>query len=249
MEIRKDSTNRFYVLLSYVVTGIKMNICLNIISILLVICCVYAGLIKNYSTAGLCFVLAIAFLTIANIGKIKKLRATPSSFEIEAQETIRKAEITIQEMRELSKLVGQTALSLMKRSSRYGGYPEGEQEIIKENVLSIWSQIGIKEKEQEALLAEWHEYTEIDYVLLIMGSQVPSKWPKEEYEKWQEMRVDLRTNRPTPLEIKELLKNNNALSELHLESLKDYEYYIQHRKHRRPEFWRNHRKLMTKFNL
>jgi hypothetical protein len=149
----------------------------------------------------------------------------------------------------LSKLVAQTALSLVKGASRYGGYQEGEQEIIKENVLRVLSQMGIKEKEQDKLLAEWHIYTEIDYVLLILGSQVPNKWPIEEYEKWQEMRKDLKTNRPTPSEIKKLLEKNNALSELHSEALKDYEYYIQHREHRRPEFWQDHRKLMTKFNL
>ncbi len=227
-----------------------MNICFNIISIILVACFIYAVFTKNISTATLCFfVLALAFLFIANIDKIKRASVSRDGFEIEARETIKKAEITIQEMHELSKLVAQTSLSLVKRGSRWGGYSEGEQEIIKGNVLHILSQLGIKKEEQEKLLAEWHEYTEIDYVLLILGSQVPTKWPQKENEKWKEMRKDLRTNRPTPSEIKKLLEKNNALSELHSEAIKDYEYYIQHREHRRPEFWRNYRELRDKFNL
>jgi hypothetical protein len=226
-----------------------MNIYYIIISTISFAFCIYTGLRGNFVAAPLCFFLSLAFLFVANLNKIKRASASKDGFEIEARETIKKAEITIQEMHELSKLVAQTALSLVQRSSRYGGYSEGEREIIKENVLRVLSQMGVKEKEQDKLLAEWHEYTEIDYVLLILGNQVPSKWLRQEYEKWKEMRKDLRINRPAPAEIKKLLEENNALSELHSEAIKDYEYYIQHREHRRPEFWRNQEKLRKKFNL
>ncbi len=221
----------------------------NLISIFSLCFCVYAGFNNQLLTATFCFLLCLAFLFVANIKNIKKAKASKDGFEFEARDIIQKAEITIREMHELSKLVAQTALSLVKRSSRMGGYPEDEQETIKENVLNLLSQLGVKKEEQEKLLSEWYEYTKIDYVLLILGSQTPSKWAKEEYQKWQEMRKDLKTNRPTPAQIKELLKRNNALSELHEEAIKDYEHYLQHKKHRRPDFWLNHRELSKEFNL
>ncbi len=226
-----------------------MNITYNLISIFLLCFCVYAGLYNYRLAASFCFVLCLAFLFVANIERIKKAKVSTGGFEFEAREVIQKAEITIREMHELSKLVAQTALSLVKRSSRMGGYSEGEQETIKENVLDLLSQLDVKKEDQEKLLTEWYEYTEIDYVLLILGTQTPSKWPSEEKQRWHEMRKDLKANRPTPAQIKELLKRNTSLSELHEEAIKDYEYYLQHKKHRRPDFWLNHRESSKQFNL
>ncbi len=195
------------------------------------------------------FFLTLAFAVLANLDKIKKFKASSSGLELEAHEIIKKAEVTINELHKLAKLVAQTTLSLVKRSSRYGGYPEGEQEMIKSNALNLISQLGINEQEQKDLLKEWDEYTEIDYVLLILGSQIPSTWPKEEHQKWKEMRKDLKANRPTPKQIKELLEKNNAFSKLHEEAIRDYEYYLQKKKHRRPEIWLNQRELGKQFNL
>lgn len=227
-----------------------MNIYYVIISTISLAFCIYTGLKGNIVVPSFCFLLSLAFLFVANLDKIKKASASArDGFTIEAQETIHRAEVTIQEMRELSTLVAQTSLSLVQRASRFGGYQEEEKEEIKKKALQVLSQMGVTNEEQDKILVEWHMYTELDYVLLILGNQVPSKWPEEERVKWQEMRKDLRASRPAPSEIKKLLEKNNALSDLHLEALEEYEYYIEHRKHRRPEFWRDYRNLQTKFNL
>jgi len=226
-----------------------MNNLYNLISIISLCICIVAGFKNNLATATFCFLFTIAFLFVANIKNIKKAKASKDGFEFEARDILQKAEVTIHEMQDLSKLVAKTALSLVKRSSRLGGYPEEEQEEIKNNVLKLLEQLKVTAEEQEDILMEWHKFVEIDYVFLLLGNQVPSKWPKEEIQQWNEMRKDIISNRPTPEEIKVLLERNGSLSDLHKEIIEDYEYYCLHKHYRRPEIISIHRDLRNKLSL
>jgi hypothetical protein len=152
---------------------------------------------------------------------------------------LKEARTTISEMKELSKLAIQTNLSLVQRSGRWGGYSQKEKELIKNHTLDVATKLKLSQEEQKDILKEWHMYTELDYVLFILGNQVPVKWPKEEQQKWHNYREGLVDKRPSPSEIRELLKINDSLTKGHEELIKDYEYYIKNKTHRRPEVWEN----------
>ncbi len=152
---------------------------------------------------------------------------------------LKEAQTTITEMKELSKLAIQTNLSLVQRSGRWSGYSQKEKELIKNHTLDVATKLKLTQKEQREILNEWHIYTELDYVLFILGNQLPTKWSKEEQKIWKSFREDLIHKRPSPSEVRELLKRNNSLTPDHEELIKDYEYYIKNKSHRRPEVWKH----------
>lgn len=211
--------------------------------------CLYSGYQEHALGASFSFLLSLAFLIFANIDKIKKARASKDGFEVEMKEIIRKAEVTFSDLNELAKLAAQTSLSLVKRGARIGGFPISEQEAIKERVMAIVDQLSVTDVEQEVMLEDWHKFTEIDYVLLILGSHIPAKWPQEDQNKLSSIRHNLLKMRPSPTELRELLSKNNVLSKLHEEGIKDFEYYLENKRHRRLEFWIDQKDVSKQFNL
>ncbi len=226
-----------------------MNIIYNIVSITLIGVCILAGFKDHMSLAVLCFLASMAFLFIANFKNIKKAKASKDGFEFEARELIEKAEVTITEMQDLAKLVSKTALSLIKRSGRLGGYPVEEQEALKESFLRLLSDLSLSEEDREYVLEEYNKFIEIDYVFLLLGSKVPTNWPTEEQQKRKNMLRDLISNYPTPEEIEQLLESNGSLSDNHKEILEDYKYFCAKKKYRRPEMIADYKNLRNEMSL
>ena len=226
-----------------------MNIIYNIVSIALIGICIFAGFKDHIDLAILCFLASLAFLFIANLKNIKKAKASKDGFEIEARELIQKAEVTITEMQGLAKLVSKTALSLIKRRGRMGGYPIEEQEALKKSFLGLLSELNLSDREREHVLEDYNRLTEIDYVFLLLGDRVPTNWPGEEQEKLKEMFKDLLSKYPPPEEIEKLLERNGSLSKNHKEILEDYKYFCEHKKYRRPAIIANYKKLRNEMNL
>lgn len=162
---------------------------------------------------------------------------------------IEKAEVTITEMQDLAKLVSKTALSLIKRSGRVGGYSVEEQEALKESFLRLLSDLSLSDEDSEYVLEEYNKFIEIDYVFLLLGTHVPTNWPKEEQRKRKDMIKDVISNYPTPEEIETLLERNSSLSDNHKEILEDYKYFRANRKYRRPEMISDYKNLRNEMNL
>jgi len=226
-----------------------MNIIYNIVSIALMVVCIFAGFKSHMPLAILCFLASMAFLFISNLKNIKKAKASKDGFEIEARELIEKAEVTITEMQDLAKLVSKTALSLIKRSGRVGGYSVEEQEALKESFLRLLSDLSLSDEDSEYVLEEYNKFIEIDYVFLLLGTHVPTNWPKEEQRKRKDMIKDVISNYPTPEEIETLLERNSSLSDNHKEILEDYKYFRANRKYRRPEMISDYKNLRNEMNL
>lgn len=226
-----------------------MNIIYNIISVCSLAVTVIAGFKDKTALAGLCFLSCLAFLFMANLKNIKSAKASKDGFEIEAREIIEKAEVTIHEMQELAKLVAKTSLSLIKRSGRLSSYPEEEQEALKDNILSLLSQLNISSDEQNFILEEYNKFIEIDYVFLLLGNQHPTGWSDEDIKIWKKMSSDVLNSYPSPQEIEELLERNNSLTDKHKEILDDYKYFQEKKKYRRPEIISKHKDLRNEIKL
>ena len=209
----------------------------------------YAGLKGLVELPIVCLIASLAFLFIANIKNIKSAKATKSGFEFEAQEVIHKAEVTISEMQDIAKLVAKTALSLIKRSGRMGGYPEEEQEALKNRFLQLLSDLNISDEEKNVILEDYNKFIEIDYVFLLLGHMVPTSWPPEEQRKRKEMIRDVITSYPSPEEIEELLVTNDAMTDNHRIVLEDYKYFRNNKRYRRPEAISEYKKLRNEMNL
>ena len=70
------------------------------------------------------------------------------------------------------------------------------------------------------------------------GGIVPNKLSDEQKKEWRTLRGGGLTNILKPDELTHYFEKWGYLSEQVKELLEDYRYYIEFRKHRRPEVWR-----------
>jgi hypothetical protein len=190
---------------------------------------------------------SMAFLIAANLDRITEFKASRTGFEAktrEVTEVIEKAENTITELQLLSKEMAKLTLSLVKRSGRWGKtYEFDEEESIRESVLNVLKKLGIPETENPDLLSDWHKFDDFDYSRSVLGNgHIPQNLAPEFIEEWQLLIRGGLSNIPTPPAIRVFLNKTGLMTPEFEERVKDYEYYLEHRKHRRPDEWRNHLK-------
>jgi hypothetical protein len=226
-----------------------MNIVYNIGSITLIGISGFYGVNDNISLAFLYFFASMAFLFVANLKSIIKDKVPKDGLEIQAIALIKKSEATILEMQNISKLVSKTALSLIKRSGRMGGYPEEEQEAIKESFLKLLNNLDLSDRDIENVLEEYNKFIEIDYVYLLLESHIAINWPKEELQKRRELLKNVTSTCPSPERIEELLNRNDSLSYLHKDILEDFKYFRKYNRYRRPEMISKYKELRNTINL
>ena len=200
------------------------------------------GFIKSYQAMWLMIIISVVFLFFANLDKISKLKFDKTGFEAETREVVREAKSTIKELQDLSKIMALSTLGLVKRSGRWGGYSYDDKEKIKDQTLSVLKKVGIPHKECESILTEsnWYKYTELDYVLHVLGgNEIPQALPHERIAKWKDLRHRSLDNLATPEELTQFFEQLGLLNGEVKELIEDYKYYIEHRKQRRPDVWSN----------
>jgi len=206
---------------------------------------IYFGVSKSYEPSKWAFITAIASLLFANLDRFRRFKLDKSGIEAETREVVKEAKSTIKELQDLSKIMASTILGLVKRSGRWGGYSYDEKEKVKNETLGVLERLRISDEDVETVVAKskWHEFTELDYVHHILGgSYIPQALPDSRIPEWKELRHRSVDNLPKPDELVEFLRKCSLLSDDAKELIKDYEYYIKHRKQRRLEVWKNREK-------
>ncbi|HEY8085518.1 MAG TPA: hypothetical protein VIE69_07935 [Methylophilaceae bacterium] len=200
----------------------------------------WSGSHANWQVLTVSFLGFCVLLFVANLDRIAEFKASSTGIEAKTREVIAKAEDTLNELQILATQVGALTLSLVKRSGRIGGYAEEEQMQIKDNILAVLKQLGVKESEHPELLTEWHKFTEFDYFHGIIGnSRTPINiGPEAETESILLLGRGLE-NIPSPAEIEAFLSKHSLMNEVKAELLKDYEHYRNQKVHRRPEVWKD----------
>lgn len=181
----------------------------------------------------------VAMLVAANLDRISEFKASGMGIEARTREVIARAETTLTELRLLAVQVAELTLSLLKRSGRMGGYTDNEENSFKDSVLGVLKKIGVAESEFPRIQRDWHRIVEFDYAYFILGGHhIPNNANHEVVKGWEALRNGGLERPPTPGEILAFAEKNSFLSPALNEYIQDYEFYRQHKTHRRPDVWR-----------
>lgn len=204
--------------------------------------CFWFGKLESYQAMWAAFFAFGALLFFANIDRISEFTLGSSGFKAktkEVAEVVEQARGAMSELQLLSKIVASTTLSLVKRSGRMGGYSDEEEEYIKGSVLNVLRQIGISEKELPDVLRDWYRFEKFDYYYYIMGGSVNvSDQLRGRVSEWTKSHQFGFKNIAKPEELMQFLQEADCYSDEAKELIEDYKYYLEFRKHRRPEVWR-----------
>ena len=218
------------------------NNLLTFIAVIVLAFGIYFGVSKSYQAMWLMVIISVVFLFFANLDKISKLKFGKAGFEAETREVIEEAKSTIRELQDLSTIMALSTLGLVKRSGRWGGYSYDEKEKIKDQTLSVLKRIGIPDEECERIVTEskWYRFTELDYVLHILGGdKIPQALPHKRIAEWKNLRHRGLDNISTPEELTQFFKQIGLLNAKVKELIEDYSHYIKYRQQRRPDIWNN----------
>lgn len=223
-------------------TYLTKNNLLTLMALVAFFVAIRFGFIKSFQAMWLMVVMAVVFLLFANLDKISKFKFNKTGVEAETREIVKEAKSTIKELQDLSKIMALSTLGLVKRSGRWGGYSYDDKEKIKEETLSVLKKVGISDEECEKIINEskWHKYTEVDYVHYILGgSEIPKALPHERIPEWKSLRHRDLEHLATPEELTQFFEQIKLLNAEVKELINDYRYYIEYRKQRRPDIWKN----------
>lgn len=215
-----------------------MRVFLSIVAVLVLIGGLTAGFFENYWVMVIAFFGFVGCLLAANLDRISEFKASRSGVEAKTREVVARAENTLRELQLLARRVTELSLSLVKRSGRFGGYSDEEQDRIKNDLISVLREIKVSEADIQGVLVNWHCVVEFDYVHFILGgSTIPSKSDPTALAAWNSLRDGGISKVPTPERIERFLAEFGFLSSERKEQLADYIHYRMHRVHRRPEAW------------
>lgn len=175
-------------------------------------------------------------------GKILGQEIELSGIVKEAKSAVEEAKDKINELQELSKIMGSAVLTLTKRSGRLSLYSDEDKEEIKDSVIDLWRRLGISDEEINNIkgLTEWHQFVKFDYAYFILGGgRTPSNLTTEQQQQWEELRNRKLDNIASPQAIEKFLVQCGRLSEEAKELIKDFKYYHEHQTYRRPDVWEN----------
>ena len=184
----------------------------------------------------------IGLLVAANLDRISEFKASGSGIEAKTREVravIARAETTLLELQLLARTVAEVTLSLVSRTGRWDGYDDDEAERIKTSVLEVLKKVGVPESDIPSILSEWNRTVEFDYAHFILGgSTIPETKDATVMPEWTSLREGgIRSTIPTPATLRTFLTKHKFMTDRLDEYLKDYEYFLANRVHRRPEAW------------
>jgi len=214
-----------------------MNYFLNIAGVLILVAGLAAGFVGQFGVMVFAFFAFVSCLIAANLDRISEFRASAGGVEAKTREVIARAENTLSELQLLARTVAELTLSLVKRSGRWGGYSDQEQEKIKTQVLDVLRNLKTPDKDLPRIMEEWHRFTEFDYAIAILGGSIVPDASNEVIEKWQTLTSGGIVKIPSPQEIRKFLEDHGFMTEARSEYVDDYVYYQVHKKHRRPDVW------------
>lgn len=186
---------------------------------------------------------AIMMLTVcallANPEQLESIKI--AGLEARLRRTLKDAEVKLTEIQSLAKTIGKILVIQISRTNRL---------IRDENELLNWiheikiqlMKLEISEDECDEMLKEWHRLIERDYVLAILGGGYRETTLALENKKAIQEKDSLvnATLWPSPEELESFMDKYGWLSEVIKERIKDYKFYRENRKHRRPTEWQNH---------
>lgn len=148
-----------------------------------------AGVYGQLAVLWVGFLGSACLIFTANLDRISEFRASKTGIEAKTRDVIRRAEVTIDELQDLAKIISKSTLSLIKRSNRIGGFGVDQEEATLKEILEVLARLNVSEQEQEKILQDWHFFVELDYARGILGNgRRPSgTFPENFDQEWEKI--------------------------------------------------------------
>src|SRR5277367_6221241 len=172
---------------------------LTISAILSLAAALAAPFFGSIYVSGIGLVGFAGLLIAANLDRLAEFKATRSGIEARTREIFARAEVTIDQLQSLAKIVATLSLSLVKRTGRFGGYSDEEQDKILGDTLDVLHRIGVSQADLDVILKDWHLIVEFDYAHFILGGNtVPDGIDSSAMQEWTSLRIGGFEHIPSP---------------------------------------------------
>jgi hypothetical protein len=218
----------------------SFSILFNVLGTVLIILIIYVVYSDPSKFGGPSVALASAALClfVANIDRIESFKASFSSFEAktrEVQTVVDDARATVASLRKLAVATASFQADMLAAAGRFGGGGTSKQkEEQKAHLLEELRGIGLTDKELAEVSDADRRWVMFDYAFGLLRSLNVQHDPVKlaAYQKAFESGEP-----PTPDECADVLSTFHISDEKTTELLKDYRYYYETGKHRRPDVW------------
>lgn len=220
--------------------NISFSVLFNLLGAVLIVLIVYVVYQDPSKFGGPSIALfsAALCLFVANIDRIESFKASLSSFEAktrEAQAIVDDARATVASLRKLAVATASFQVEMLAAAGRFGGggTPKRKEEQ-KAHLLEELKGLGLTEKELAEVNGADRRWVTLDYAFGLLRSLNVQNDPAKAaaYKKAFESEEV-----PTPDECADLLSTFHVSGAKTAELLKDYQYYYETSKQRRPDVW------------
>jgi hypothetical protein len=193
---------------------------------------------SKFSGPSIALFSAALCLFVANIDRIESFKASLSSIEAktrEAQAVVDDARATVASLRKLAVATASFQVDMLAAAGRFGGggTPRRKEEQ-KAHLLEELKGLGLTDKELTEVNGADRRWVMVDYAFGVLGSLNV----QNDTAKAAAYRNAFESGEaPTPDECSDLLNAFHISDDKTIELLKDYRYYCDTGKHRRPEVW------------
>jgi hypothetical protein len=203
--------------------------------------------------AGVAFLSGVVCALIGNLDRIEMVRASLSGIEAKTREAaiaVEQARVAQKEFHILAEMTGKLLIEGMASSGRMGSGPIQYDEQRREDVVRALRAVGLDDGAVRRVRAGDKYWVSIDYSLGILrtikksplcsedlkrsGSEMLGRWNREDF-------------RPTPSDFEAVLRVTPCEDQSVVELVRDYQYYVQHEQHRRPDVWMNRKVWLSQF--
>ena len=196
--------------------------------------------VRQNGPSYLLLVAAVVCLVASRLHDLTKFKFSATGVEGELREAIADAKATVVQLQFLAEQQAKSILHLMQSEGRWGGGDHRLKDQMRLEILSTLRQIGISENRIAEVTSIEHPWIAFDYAHLVTRGLSPPT--QDQATRWNEFFHSAERQKgvgsePSPEELRSFLADMNIISSDVDERLKDYAYFVEHKRHRRPEVW------------
>jgi hypothetical protein len=196
--------------------------------------------------------LSLAFLAgvFGNFEHFETFKASASGIEARTREVVQQAEVAIRQLHELAAGIGSVLVNMVVGEGRMGANQHSigktdsvERDARKAAIMDLMKKLGLPDDLQFQVESSDRKYVLADYEIaaVIRGSRaIKGRFSEEQEKDWTRFVTSTydMDHLHSPETIRAYFIKHDLMNSGTEEILKDYEYYREHSRHRRPDVWR-----------
>jgi hypothetical protein len=137
---------------------------------------------------------------------------------------------TIEQVKELAKIMSVSSLANTARSGWWGGILEDQRlEIFDSTVLGL-TQLGFKQKEIDSITQDYINCTMANYKSKLLGSQIPDQATQECHQEWLALRHQPVADPLHPDRLRAFFDKHIVMNDVLKKRIDGYDHYYKHHK-------------------